>query len=64
MALAMTRSWKHQKTGMYWLRRRAPDDLLDVLGKAEVKKSLQTKNPVEAKALLTKAQGPDRSDGY
>jgi hypothetical protein len=42
---------------MYWLRRRVPDDLLEVVGKTEVKKSLHTKNPVEAKALLTKALG-------
>jgi integrase len=27
MALAMSRPWKHPKTGVYWLRKRIPDDL-------------------------------------
>ena len=27
MALAMARPWKHPKTGVYWLRKRVPDDL-------------------------------------
>jgi hypothetical protein len=51
----MTRPWKHPKTSVYWLRKRVPEDLLEALGKTEVKKSLRTKNPAEAKALLIKA---------
>ncbi len=27
MALAMARPWKHPKTGIFWLRKRTPDDL-------------------------------------
>ena len=27
MALAVARPWKHPKTGIYWLRKRVPDDL-------------------------------------
>ena len=38
-------------TGMYWLRKRVPDDLRAVIGRTEVKKTLGTKNPVEAKRL-------------
>jgi integrase len=52
MTLAMTRPWKHPKTGMYWLRKRVPDNLRDVLGKREEKRSLKTKSAVEAKARL------------
>lgn len=55
MTLAMTRPWKHPKTGMYWLRKRVPDDLRDLLGKREEKRSLKTKNAAEAKARLSQA---------
>ncbi|HEV7253155.1 MAG TPA: site-specific integrase [Mesorhizobium sp.] len=49
MALSMSRPWKHPKTGVYWLRKRVPDDLRPVLGKLEEKQSLKTKDPSEAK---------------
>ena len=49
MALAMARPWKHPKTGVYWLRKRVPDDLRVVLGKLELLQSLKTKDPGEAK---------------
>ena len=49
MALAMARPWKHSKTGVYWLRRRVPDDLRAALGKSEEKRTLGTKDPTEAK---------------
>jgi integrase len=51
MALSMARPFKHPDTGMYWLRKRVPDDLRAVLGKREVKQTLGTKNPAEAKRL-------------
>ena len=35
MALAMARPWKHPKTGVYWLRKRVPDDLQTGIGKRE-----------------------------
>ena len=52
MALAMTRPWKHPKTGIFWLRRRIPKDLVDLLGKREEKRSLGTRDPAEAKRRL------------
>jgi hypothetical protein len=55
MALSMTRPWKHPKTGMYWLRRRVPEDLREIVGKTEEKRSLKTKDPAEARMLLAQA---------
>lgn len=49
MALAMSRPWKHPKTGIYWLRKRVPDDLQKLVGKREEKQSLGTRDPAEAK---------------
>ncbi|WP_199805672.1 DUF6538 domain-containing protein [Bradyrhizobium lablabi] len=51
MPLAMARPWKHPKTGIYWLRKRVPDDLLRVAGKREEKRSLGTRDPAAAKGL-------------
>lgn len=51
MPLAMARPWKHPKTGIYWLRKRVPDDLLRLVGKREEKRSLGTRDPVTAKRL-------------
>jgi hypothetical protein len=51
MALAMTRPWKHPKTGIYWLRKRIPDDLRLLLGKREEKLTLKTRGPSEAHRL-------------
>ena len=51
MPLAMARPWKHPKTGIYWLRKRVPDDLLRLVGKREEKRSLGTRDPVAAKRL-------------
>ena len=49
MALAMSRPWKHPKTGVYWLRKRVPDALQALVGKREEKRSLRTQDPLEAK---------------
>lgn len=49
MALAMSRPWKHPKTGIYWFRKRVPDDLQKLVGKREEKQSLGTRDPAEAK---------------
>jgi hypothetical protein len=35
MALAMSRPWKHPKTGIYWFRNRVPDEFRGVIGKLE-----------------------------
>jgi len=45
MALAMARPWKHPKTGIYWLRKRVPDELRARLGKGEEKFTLRTRDP-------------------
>lgn len=55
MALAMSRPWKHPKSGMYWLRKAVPDDLRRVIGKREEKRSLRTRDPAEAKRLHAQA---------
>ena len=49
MTLAMSRPWKHPNSGVYWLRKRVPDDLRQVIGKSEEKRSLGTRNADEAK---------------
>jgi hypothetical protein len=43
MTLAMSRPWKHPNSGVYWLRKRVPDDLRALIGKREEKRSLGTK---------------------
>ena len=55
MALTMTRPWKHPKTGVYWLRKRVPDTLQQLVGKREERRSLGTKDPVKAKTRLLQA---------
>lgn len=49
MAFAMSRPWKHPKSGVYWFRKAVPEDLRDLVGKREEKRSLQTRDPHEAK---------------
>ena len=55
MVLAMSRPWRHPKTGIYWLRKGVPDDLRTAVGKREEKFSLKTRDPFEAKRLHTAA---------
>jgi hypothetical protein len=55
MALAMTRPWKHPKTGVYWIRKRVPEALRVIIGKQEEKRSLGTRDPSEAKLRLLQA---------
>jgi hypothetical protein len=50
MALAMTRPYKHSKTGVYWLRKVVPEVLRAAIGKRELVQSLGTKDPKEARA--------------
>ena len=52
MALAMTRPWKHPKTGTYWLRKRVPLDLQAAVGKREEKLVYAPRTPGEAKRRL------------
>ena len=49
MTLTMSRPWKHPNSGVYWLRKRVPNDLRQVIGKSEEKRSLGTRNADEAK---------------
>ena len=51
----MARPYKHPKTGVYWLRLRVPADIKSSMGKAEVKRSLRTKDPDEAKGRFPDA---------
>src|SRR4051812_16327977 len=53
MTLAMTRPFKHPKTGVYWLRRVVPASLRAAVGKRELKVTLGTKDPREAKTKAT-----------
>jgi hypothetical protein len=55
MALAMARPWKHPKTGIYWFRKRVPDDLRPLLGKQEEMRSLGTRDCAEVKRLHAQA---------
>jgi integrase len=55
MPLAMSRPWKHPKTGIYQLRKAVPDELRKLVGKREEKVSLQTRDPAEAKVRHAKA---------
>ena len=49
MVLSMSRPFQHPKTGVFWLRKRVPTDLVTVLGKVEERYSLKTRDPAEAK---------------
>jgi hypothetical protein len=49
MTLPMTRPFKHPRTGIFWIRKRFPADLVPVLGRREVTRSLETRDPAEAK---------------
>ncbi|MEQ1942390.1 DUF6538 domain-containing protein [Mesorhizobium sp. VNQ89] len=45
----MSRPFKHKKTGVYYLRERVPADLVALVGRREIWKSLGTKEPAIAK---------------
>ncbi|MEC9401130.1 MAG: DUF6538 domain-containing protein, partial [Pseudomonadota bacterium] len=49
MVLSMSRPWKHPKTGVYWYRKVVPKALRPTVGKTEFRRSLNTKDPAEAK---------------
>src|SRR5262249_9166316 len=49
MALAMTRPFKHPKTGTYWVRKVVPEGLRTIVGRRELKATLGTKDPRDAK---------------
>ncbi|WP_370462857.1 DUF6538 domain-containing protein [Ruegeria sp. PrR005] len=45
----MPRPVKDKKSGIYYVRVRVPADLLATVGRAEISKSLRTREPAEAK---------------
>ncbi|MCK8784174.1 site-specific integrase [Roseomonas sp. NAR14] len=49
MVLAMARPWKHPTTGSYYARKAVPAPLREAVGKSELKESLGTKDPAEAR---------------
>jgi integrase len=55
MGLRMATPWRHPSSGIYWLRRRIPSDLVALAGKREEKISLRTRDPAEAKAAYVQA---------
>lgn len=55
MGLRMATPWKHPSSGIYWLRRRVPADLVGLVGRREEKRSLRTRDPAEAKSAYLKA---------
>lgn len=55
MGLRMATPWKHPDSGIYWLRRRVPADLVGLVGRREEKLSLRTRDPAEAKSAYVKA---------
>ncbi|MBR0670129.1 DUF6538 domain-containing protein [Neoroseomonas soli] len=50
----MSRPFKHPVTGVYYFRKAVPDDLREAIGKREVKVSLKTKHPTEARSAYAK----------
>jgi integrase len=55
MILRMPGPWKHPDSGVWYLRRRVPNDLAAAIGRSTVKKSLATRDPATAREKFTKA---------
>jgi integrase len=47
--------FRHPDSGIYYLRRRVPDDLRHIIGKTEIRRSLNTRNHQQAKAAFAVA---------
>lgn len=54
MAL-IAQPFRHPDSGIYYLRRRVPDDLRNIIGKTEIRRSLNTRHHHEAKATFALA---------
>ena len=54
MAL-IAQPFRHPDSGIYYLRRRVPDDIRKVIGKTEIRRSLNTRNHQQAKAAFVVA---------
>ena len=55
MVLRMARPEKHPKTGVFYLRKRVPADLIALVGRPTIKRSLGTKDVAEARRLHAEA---------
>jgi hypothetical protein len=51
MGVIMATPSKHPKTGVYYIRKRVPTDLVDAFGKGEKKLSLHTKSSTGESAV-------------
>lgn len=54
MAL-IAQPFRHPDSGIYYLRRRVPDDLRQIIGKTEIRRSLHTRHHQQAKAAFALA---------
>ena len=54
MAL-IAQPFRHPDSGIYYLRRRVPDDLRTIIGKTEIRRSLNTRNHHQAKSAFALA---------
>ncbi|MHC8337579.1 DUF6538 domain-containing protein [Pseudomonas sp. HLT2-19-2] len=54
MAL-IAQPFRHPDSGIYYLRRRVPDDLRHIIGKTEIRRSLNTRNHLQAKPAFAVA---------
>lgn len=54
MAL-IAQPFRHPDSGIYYLRRRVPDDLRQIIGKTEIRRSLKTRHYLQAKAAFALA---------
>jgi len=54
MAL-IAQPFRHPDSGIYYLRRRVPDDLRQIIGKTEIRRSLNTRHYLQAKAAFALA---------
>lgn len=54
MAL-IAQPFRHPDSGIYYLRRRVPDDLRQIIGKTEIRRSLNTRHHQQAKAAFALA---------
>lgn len=54
MAL-IAQPFRHPDSGIYYLRRRVPDDIRSILGKTEIRRSLNTRNHHKAKSAFVLA---------
>jgi integrase len=51
----MITPWKHPQTGIYYLYKELPPHLRGEMGRRQVRRSLRTRDPVEAKRLFVQA---------